>query len=139
MKDLCFFENELLFRLFLRILFRFFNISWDFLDLYVIRNKEYSYQRCIQGPCKLELFVTKIKKFVKSSILDVEGVSAYDDSYHQPLSAMHMGSHWWQKTVNLEIVLIDLYKKPLVRLIQDFLRPITDSAASLILRNVCKL
>ena len=41
----------------------------------------------------LKAFFTTINIFVKSSLLDVEGVSGYDDSYHQPLDTVHMCGH----------------------------------------------
>ena len=52
LKTLIFSNNESLPRCFSRALFRFFNISCDFSELYVNNNKYHKYHWWIQGPCR---------------------------------------------------------------------------------------
>ena len=59
----------------------------------------------------MELFVTIVNNFTKSSILDVAGVSGDIDSCHQSLGIVQICSLWLQETVNLKIVLIVFYKE----------------------------
>ena len=59
----------------------------------------------------MELFVTIVNNFAKSSLLDVAGVSGDIDSRHQSLGIVQICSLWLQETVNLKIVLIVFYKE----------------------------
>ena len=95
-KNLRLFKSELLRNWFSWILFRFFNICCDTLDLWNNKNKDWLWKiySWLLPISNMEFFVTIVNSFEKISIFDEAGFSGYNKSYHPPLVTVKMCC-WW--------------------------------------------